>query len=384
MSSRLTSPFPSTDAKSETGTLSNDALYAPLSTYNGTSSQTKSCHSLTIQTSTSLRESSLLAFLSQTSSHLKTSNPYESQIYKSVCGSFTKYGMGDTDHGGEIHKSFYEHKLSNRSLVLVGGGVHSHADRGSDNAAVTSMVQAAGAGRRRVRRRVGGNGMFGSFSGRKRKKIIRNSSSKCELSAQSDGVVSNDGAANEDQVIALSSSAAPAAAAAAGIQSKENEVIETMHKMWTDYIIELLRHIKPEVSPSAEKKAKTKESTNQSITTQTKRQIASLLIEAEHAGMAVTIVKCPSRRDLMHHRGVVMNETKNTYNIAILMSKRRTTEKTGPSDDKTANESKKANLPSRTWKVVMIPKRGTVLETNVPFQSALNRNATHVSIRLET
>jgi hypothetical protein len=381
MSSRSTSPFPpSTDTKSETGTLSNNALYAPLSsTYNGaltsSSLQPKTNHSLTIQTSTSLRESSLLSFLTHVSSSIKSSNPYESAIYKSVSGALTRHGMGDADHKEIYSKSFYESKLSNRSLVLVGGGVHSHAERRDDDDDTVTAASAAAAavvGRKRVRKRVGGNGMFGSLSGRKRRRIRMRNCGECGLK-KSCGVELNDKAADEAGV------ATAAAAAAEGIQSTENKVIETMNKMWTDYIVELLRHIKPEMPPTTEKKSKTnRESAHPSITIQTKRQIASLLIEAEHAGMAVTIVECPSRRDLIHCRGIVVNETKNSYNVVILMSEKRAKKKAGTSlDDKTPSSC-------RTWKVVLVPKRGTVLETNIPFQSSLIENTTRVTIRLET
>ena len=153
--SRSTSPFPPSSASNKGGkggkseTLSNDALYAPLSFYNGgtsTASSTadpnnnnnnninnnnnkkKSSHSLTLQTSTSLREPALLTFLTSLSANLKTSHPHEYQLYRGLGGSIAKYGTGDNDRiNPSTARNALEGKLSNRSLVLVGGGVHSHA-----------------------------------------------------------------------------------------------------------------------------------------------------------------------------------------------------------------------------------------------------------------
>lgn len=367
-SSRSTSPFPSSDAISATGALSNDALYAPLSTYNDTSYD-KNRHSLTLQTSTSLRESSLLTFLSGTTQSLKTPHPYECNIYKSIGGSLTRNGMGDADYAGDVSKSFFESKLSNRSLVLVGGGVHSHAERGEGG--VTSMVQAAAAGKKRERKRVGGNGLFGSLSGTKRKKILKRCAGAVSNNLQCDVF---DGTAIDESN--RSTSPTPSAKP----QEDINKVIETMHNMWIEYITELMLHVEPPNSNSTEKKSKSNNQADQSMTISFKRQIASLTIEAEHVGMAATIIECPSRRFLINRRCVIVKETVNTYKAAMLVNKSRTKkEKIEAHYEEDADDSSPC-----TWNAVVIPKRRTVLEVEVPLLKNMMKDTTSVLVRLET
>ena len=285
MSSGSASPFPSADIKS----LSNDALYAPLSTYDGgistTSCKEKNHHSLTLQTSSSLRESSLLSFLSNTCQNLKTSHPYESIVYRSVCGSITKYGMGDNDNSNEMTKTFFENKLSNRSLVLVGGGVHSHAAK-EDDGVVTSVIQSASAaisGKKRERKRVGGNGMFGSLSKRKRKKILKRNA--LHKSPEKSFAEPNEEIIDEIRQTKMISSSTQSTA------GDINKVIESIHKMWIEYMAKLLLHVKPVTKCAESNKAPPKSS----MTPQIHQQITALLLEAEHVGMAATIIQCPSR-----------------------------------------------------------------------------------------
>ena len=280
--------------------------------------------------------------------------------------------MGDNDHAGEISKSFYESKLSNRSLVLVGGGVHSHAERGDGG--ITSIVgQASASGKKRERKRVGGNGMFGSLSGTKRKKILKRRRAGDVMDLQSEALSGDSNGAKQTESPSVND------------QSQINKVIETIHNMWAGYISELLADTKPESATSTDQKPKTnKPSSNPLITLQIKRQMALLLIEAEHVGMAATIVECPSRRDLMHHRCVVVNETVNTYKVAMLMDGRNKMKKkknAGQNDVSGAT----TQTPCREWKVVMIPKRGTVLEVTVPLPKGTHYDGTaSVSVQLET
>ena len=175
MSSRSTSPTPSSKGGgSESGgvaSLSNDALYTPLSSLhadnnhpsnnsNQTQSKKKSRHSLSLQTSASLRESSLVTFLTSMGNNLKTSHPQECHVYRGLGGSIGRYGTGD---GGRVDKAMrntMENKLSNRSLVLVGGGIHSYTP---DTKSSGGDAKSGGMARssKRIRKRVGGNGVFG-------------------------------------------------------------------------------------------------------------------------------------------------------------------------------------------------------------------------------
>ena len=59
------------------------------------------------------------------SQSLKTSHPsHEYQVYRGIGGTISKFGMGDTDRVSASMRGLLESKLSNRSLILVGGGVH--------------------------------------------------------------------------------------------------------------------------------------------------------------------------------------------------------------------------------------------------------------------
>ena len=364
MSSRSTSSFSPLDAKSEaSAALSKDALYAPLSSY---TSKPNHQHSLTLQTSSSLRESSLLTFLTNTCQHLKTSHPYECALYRGIGGSLTKHGMGDNENANDISKTFFEGKLSNRSLVLVGGGIHSHVSREEDGD--TSMIQSAVA-KKRERKRVGGNGMFGSLSKRKRKTILK----RIRLDFDSDANLQGE---NESENIANTSM---------------DNVIETIHDMWRKYISQLVFHIRPNASKNVKSSVH-----DGPMTPQLRQKLALLLLEAEHVGMAVTIIECPSRCDLIQHRCVVVNETVNTWSLAMRTRSKRNNKRTldasvvdvktaGRAIDVDDNVDTPRTSLTRTWKIIMIPKHRTVLETSIPLSESFQpQTISHISIRLET
>ena len=387
------SPFSSQDAKlleSSSNVLSNDALYAPLSTYDISkgNSQEKNRHSLTLQTSSTLRESSLLTFLTNTCQRIKTSHPYEAALYRGIGGSIAKLGMGDNDHAGYITKSAFESKLSNRSLVLVGGGVHSHASR-SEEAGVTSIIETAASsvsGKKRGRKRVGGNGMFGSLSKRKRKKILLGKHNKStQLNRREDSDANGKREPTTDDKTRTDEAALPNS-----IEDDIRNTIETLHNMWMNYMSELVATSVPSSTNKSIKTSDDKTSIHPvSMTPQLRRQMSMLLVDAEHTGMAATIVECPSRRHLEQLRCVVVNETESTWRVATLMLDKKSRRKKGsPTAAPTAASiDHQPESTSRCWNIIMIPKHGTILNVSVLLQassSSPSQNASTLSVRIET
>lgn len=409
MSSRSSSPLPPLDPKPlehTSSSLSNDALYAPLSNYDETKSSThqKNRHSLTLQTSSSLRESSLITFLTSTCQNLKTSHPYEFSLYRGIGGSISKHGMGDNDNANSITKSSIESKLSNRSLVLVGGGIHSHAPRTPDECRVDSSITAIASAstKKRDRKRVGGNGMFGSLSRRKRNKILRGKlalpcrqdSSYAKLNREcSDHEVA---IAHDEDHISLQNICDSSSTARTHQEEDFSAIVENLNSMWINYMSQLMLQIKPQAPISGKPmnfKYDKASMHDPHLTPQLRRQLTSLLIDAEHAGMSVTIVQCLSQRHLAQRRGVVVNETVNTWRVAMAkMGKRCNQNRNLPTDSPSAGDPVERlgpKSPSRHWKIVMIPKHGTVFDVNMPwfedssckltFQSKMT-----LTIRLET
>ena len=316
MSSRSTSPKPPEGG----GTLSNDALYAPLSTYSdGPLRKKKNSHSLSLQTSSSHRESALITFLTSMSQNLKTTHPQEGELYRGMGGSIARFGMGDTDRPSNSMRSLLEGKMSNRSLVLFGGGIQSHvsapkgsgksdADVANDIMGIVGLgiAQVASSGKRE-RKRVGGNGIFGSISNKKRKRILNDLREKRSAKQNGDHELNiHDEEVSQQEKPGRCKKQEQDAA----IHAKVGSVVSTMHKMWINYIRQLLASVR-EVTGS-------KSNDNLSLSTADRRQISFLLATAEHAGMPATVVECQSRRHLVHTRCMVVNETKETWNIAML------------------------------------------------------------------
>ena len=315
--------------------------------------------------------------------------------------------MGDNDNANDIHKSFFENKLSNRSLVLVGGGVHSHASReegggtSTTTTTTTSVVQSAAAaaavGKKRERKRIGGNGMFGSLSGRKRKKILMQQSCCNKIDK---GLMFKDSSGPKSIGEVLQQGIERATASNTDNQSemnKVNSILETLYIIWTEYIAQLLLHVKPELSKSLNKTDGSKSNHSSLDLIRVRSEISTLLLEAEHVGMPATIIECPSRRHLPHRRCMIVNETVNTYSV-VVHSKRKCKKKTkslssdlpkdepvdGDGSQKIEHGDESQDNSSHIWKVIMVPKRGTVLEVNISVQAEEHINVTNVSVRIET
>mmetsp|Transcript_1261 Transcript_1261/g.2273 ORF Transcript_1261/g.2273 Transcript_1261/m.2273 type:complete len:409 (+) Transcript_1261:254-1480(+) len=407
MSSRSPTPTPPSSnhkSGSETsgGTLSKDALYAPLSIYATTTpSKTKSSHSLSLQTKSTLP--SLITSLTSMSANLKTSHPHEYQLYRGMGGSIARFGMGDNDRANNSMRGLLEGKLLNRSLVLVGGGVHStHTTSASsrsveknDGVVGLGMAQVASSGKRE-RKRVGGNGIFGSVSNKKRKKILRQirekqSKKNVDLDLKihdGDGEVASSAQEEQPKNKKVDDGTPTDTEATVG------SIIETLHEMWVNYMHQLLSPIKEANNIAT---TSTDDSPSLTLTLEDHKQISIVLATAEHVGMPATIVECPSRRHLTQVRCIVVNETKETWKIAMIIVKNK--KKDGKPKEKGESEKnvdgKTSSAPSsHLWKIVMVPKRGTVLDVDLPWGGSFvskddstvpeQLKNTYITVRLET
>ncbi|KAL7550516.1 hypothetical protein ACHAWF_013735 [Thalassiosira exigua] len=391
--SRSTSPAPAVTPSKRGGSpegdgaLSSDALYTPLTAYAGcsagaTPSKKKNVHSLSLQMSSSLRESSLVTFLSSVGKNLKTSHPYESQIYRGMGGSVARFGMGDNDRADGSMRSVLEGKLSNRSLVLVGGGVHSRApskslgnDDGDGNAKDLGVVglgiaKAAGRGKRE-RKRVGGIGIFGSISNKKRKKMLRRVIEKCKERNDNPGLKVCNGFQGESSNEKVDTSNKRGGdMTQKDTQAKVGTVIKTLHDMWLNYIQQLLSCTEVVQNATA--------IDGPSLTWEDKNWLSTLLATAEHVGMPVTISECPSRPHLVPSRCIVVDETLETWRVAMIVtSQKRSIAAVGApkgaalkshSCDGKGEAGKQVIEPCPSWKIVMVPKCGTSLEIDLPLE----------------
>ena len=348
-------------------------------------------------------------------------------------GSVAKFGMGDTDRGSNAMRGQFESKLLNRSLILVGGGVHNKVSSTKDTTTNTtsgggkndmSIVSGMGMALRaattslgkRERGRVGGNGIFGSISNKKRKKLLtqilvekkkrsQQQSKEMKEECQStmmhhDGDVEQiiDKSLQKDTEQSQSEQKSKSDAklnacnkiqhntTQAKVQQKEvGSVIETLHKMWLSYIQQLLACIpKSSVDSSA----------TTSLSLEGGKHISHIVATAEHVGMPVSIVECPSRRHLVNARCIIIDETKETYKIAMInkskhneqqqMKKEKDAKQVNGSvvDNSEKGTKNEENVISHTWIIALVPKRGTVLEINLPWVNNIGR--TSITVRLET
>ncbi len=279
--------------------------------------------------------------------NIKTSHPQECHVYRGLGGSIGRYGTGD---GGRVDKAMrntMENKLSNRSLVLVGGGVHTYTPAPSSSAVGDAKLGAPARSNKRKRKRVGGNGVFGCKSHRQRKKAV--------------GKVIEEAKSKE-------STSTPTTRE---MNDTVGNIVETLHNMWINY---MQQHLSPLI-----KNKKNITGASSSIPLEARKQLATILATSEHVGMAATIVACPSRRHLVSKRCIVLDESKETFKIAIMKSRPEQAQKKSEKSSNDEGVSKIAK--SYEWNVVMIPKHGTSLDVSVPLlPSARDR----VVVRLET
>ena len=373
------------------------------------------------------------------STNLKTttSSSGECCIYRTLGGSIANHGMGDSDRAERSLRSMFESKLSNRSLVLVGGGIHSSMNNTTLNnrghnpnnmtaaaTTTTTLMQQTACGKRQ-RKRVGGNGIFGSISNKRRKRILKNREAflqKVEVERVNEEIRRTKirDESREQQTIGSPGNVKLDAMLGEDIKQQQrnaqqqkqqhqllqqqqqmSSVIETIHTKWSIYITQLLTMTMKN------------DNTNKDITTITtstavNERISYLLAKSEHVGMAVTIVNCNSRRHLQNSRCIVIDETKEMWKMAILVAtkkkqkKKRKKKRKNHKEEEISNvndsskEEKEHNnhgIMSTSWSIIMVPKRGTTLEINVPWnESSLLSNKSgitstqtmnHIIVRLE-
>jgi len=288
--------------------------------------------------------------------------------------------------------------LSNRNLVLVGGGIHSHAEKegsgvgDASSAAATNTIAGVAATtlwhKSRVKKRAVGLPEFGAVSAKWRKRVVsRNGRRRQEMSVSSSIKKGFDSGGGEASV-AVAKSAGRSGA-------RTNEIITTLHDMWTRYTCQLLSPLMKSSSPPTS-------TTLEDILK--KRRISSTVATADHVGMSATIVKCSSRLHLISARCIVVEETQETWRVAMIRSvggvARSSSKKVaisadtdGKRDDhkksvvcETTTKKKEKVYPATNWKMIVIPKRGTVLEVRLPpavFGACAPGN-TELVVRLET
>ena len=310
--------------------------------------------------------------------------------------------MGDNHDRASVGatRSILEGKLSNRSLVLVGGGVYNHAAavtskslgrKSEESTAANGMLSlgmaaqvaaAASSSGKRERKRVGGNGVFGSISNKKRKKILRQilekqSKRNSELTTNYDVVVAAASSQEkQSQNEKVKGKEYQSGATLTDTHVKVGTIIETLHEMWINYMHQLLSPIKEANDDST---LATMDSPL--LAMENRKRISLLLTTAEHVGMPATIVECPSRRHLIRSRCMVVNETKETWTVAMIMTGKQNADPAKEKSEKLHKVGSSNNTPkiqSHSWKIVLVPKRGTVLEVD------LRMGKSYVTVRLET
>jgi hypothetical protein len=258
--------------------------------------------------------------------------------------------------------------------------------------------------------RMGGNGIFGSISNKRRKRLLSNDTStgkikrrmvlsemqvggkKCGLEIPRDGVCDSGHVAperyadrrrlehepridDESTVKYENSHANIAISSDEEIQTRVGAVIESLHEMWTDYIRRLLISTATNGETGDVVIAKNRDmasSQHHSNVSNYRRGISHLLARSEHVGMPATIVYCPSRRHLIDTRCVVVDETRETWKVAMMV--KGGGGRKNDADDKTTSKS-----PTKSWKIVMVPKRGTAMEVDVPLCDAPDSNGRDVT-----
>ena len=268
--------------------------------------------------------------------NIKTSHPQECHVYRGLGG---KYGTGDGGRADKSMRNTIENKLSNRSLVLVGGGIHTYTPATTSSGGDVKLGGVARSSKRK-RKRIGGNGVFGCKSHRQRKKALNKA------------------------IEEIQSNQSAATPTAHELDDEVGNNVETLHTMWINYIQQIL-------SPFIQKNAA-------SIPVERRKEVSTAVATSEHVGMAATIVACPSRRHLASKRCIVLDETMDTFKIAIM--KRRPEEAQKKSTETNDGADAKGVTKLYQWKVVMIPKHGTSLDVSVPLSSATDR----IVVRLDT
>jgi len=315
--------------------LSKNALYAPLSTYLKPSTEPSSTEDVTGSSSTTtpnkkvpsnIRESSLIDFLASTSTTYETCHIFQNKNIKS--GSFPKRH----DHDANIS----QRSLGIINAVVAGTGI------GTSNKV-------------KPRKRKEGRkcGIANSVSNKRRKKRL----GRVEELKQRNKGLSNNGVVQEAVV--------------------PHDILTVLNKSWNQYVQQLLHIILPP-TPSS--------STVLLPSSKDLFKLSTHFATIELIGANVQIIQCLSRRHLKDRRGIVVNVTKCTWHIAMIVSssftKNNTTATTTATNEtpkkKESNEEEKqhehklnekdaASTTTPQWKVRVIPKHQTSLALKIPL-----------------
>jgi len=327
--------------------LSKDDLYAPLS------KKSDESHSLSLRTS--LRESALITFLSKTSEILKSSkNECEFELYQRIGGSIAQHGAGAGERSNGANRNALEAKLQNRTLILVGGGIQTTGIVNNINE--SGCLKSGTAHDRRKRMRgAGRRGIFGSVSNKKRKKLMRLANAVDydtgrKRMVKDTGMDKSYGANFDPDDVAKdeslnrrgpgrvqSKSEATCAVHKHDPKETTKEVINNINLMWTEYFRKLTASLDAVDEIESDLAALDKD-----------RQLSKMLATSEKIGMAVTIIECPSRQNLIERRGVVVNETGEMWKLALLNQTFKT-----------------EHHASSSWAFLRVPKRGTVFRVDI-------------------
>jgi hypothetical protein len=264
---------------------------------------------------------------------------------------------------------------------------------------------------------VGGNGIFGSTSNKRRKRILQKQASllneerfrQIDSSNKVRRTISDE---SREQTICIPGNRKLDATSGEDTNQQQRtnahqntqlqhhhhqqqicSVIKIIHNKWSNYIKRILMTMKNDDSNK-----------DITITTPAHERISYLLATSEHVGMAVTIVGCNSRRHLVKSRCVVIDETKETWKMAMMISTKKKTKKKRrrknqeeeeirSNADNSSKEKEQNQGMSTSWSIIMVPKRGTTLHVNVPWnESSLNNKSlitskqttNHVTVCLES
>ena len=343
----MAKPALSSSSSPSGASLSKDDLYAPLS------KSDESTHSLSLRTS--LRESALITFLSSTSESLKSSNECEFDLYQRIGGSIAQHGAGAGERSNGANRSVLEAKLQNRTLILVGGGIETTGivNNKNESGCLKSGTAHIDFKCSRKRKRAGRGGIFGSVSNKKRKKIMRlanvfdddtgrkrvkNTTKAKSCGANIGPDVANDKSSGGRAPGRVQSQSEGSCAVHKHDPKETTEVINNINLMWTEYFRQLTTSLDAGDGVESDSKALHKN-----------RHLSKMLATSEKIGMAVTIIECPSRLNLVGKRGVVVNESAEMWKLAFI--------------NKT---SKAGNRPaSSPWDFMRVPKRGTVFRVDI-------------------
>jgi len=306
--------------------------------------------------------------------------------------------MGDSDRiDADRMRGTLENHLLHRNLVLFGGGVHSHIAQNLTSSEENDEMNVIGLGLshvasgsgKRERKRTGGNGIFGSISNKRRKRLLHQlslerESKRCAISklkTQERDVKHELTDGKQAQSSMLESDALHFDLNPTKSKKAVGTIIGNLHEMWIQYIRQLL-HVDTTLTDSV-----------LSLSLADLKHVSMIVATAEHVGMPATIVKCSSRRHLIGFRCVVVNETKETWRFATIFANR--SNKNSPKEmgdvpcssiQKTASAGKTSELS--LWKILIIPKRGTTLEVDLPvskdYSTVPEQKITHMTVRLET